>query len=130
MTVIMSQPGDKIVAQIAELAQSLDYKAVTEPAWEPPRLFGWFRERKFRPDMHVANGSRSATVIVKCRPIMVYDILVAHKARGNKANCALICAPDEMLNKTRPSAWNYAKEMGVRLCSTSGIRQELRAALE
>ena len=130
MTVIMGQQRDEIIARIAELAQSLSYKAVTEPDREPFQLFGWFRERKFHPDMRVTNGNRTAIIIVKCRFITVYDILATHKARGNKANCALICAPDEMLNKTRPSAWDYAKDMEVNLCSVSDAGRVLQTLLD
>lgn len=121
---------DTVANQIVEIAQSLNYVATIEPDREPFRLFGWFRERKFRPDIHVKNGSRSAIVAVKSRPVMVYDVLLADKARRREKHGALICVPDEILEKIRPSAWDYAKDLDVRLCSVSGAGQELQALLE
>lgn len=121
---------DTIANQIVEIAQSLHYIVTIEPDREPFRLFGWFRGRKFRPDILVKNGSRSAIVVIKLRPVMVYDVFLMDQIRENKESGALICVPDRLLEQIRPSAWEYAKELDVRLCSVSGAGQELRALLE
>ena len=113
-----------------EIAQSLNYVATIQPDREPFRLFGWFRERKFWPDIHVKSGSRSVIVVVKSRPVMVYDVFLTDQVRGKKESGALMCVHDELLEQIRPSAWEYAEELDVRLCSVSGAGQELQALLE
>ena len=116
--------------RIVEIAQSLDYTATIEPEREPFRLFGWFRERKFRPDVRVQNGSRSAIVVVKSRPVMVYDVFLTNQVRGKKGTAALMCVPDTIFPQIRESARQYAEELDVRLCSLSDAGQELQASLE
>ena len=120
---------DTIANRILEIAQSLDYVATIEPEREPFRLFGWFRARQFRPDIRVNNGSRSAIVVVKSRPIMVYDVFLTDQVRGEKGTQALMCVPDTIFPQIRESARQYAEELDVRLCSLSDAGQELQALL-
>ena len=118
-----------IASQIVEISQSLGYAATMEPDGEPFRLFGWFRGRKFRPDIRVKNGNRSAIVVVKSRPVMVYDVFLTDQVRGERGTGALICFPDALSQQIRESAREYAEELDVCLCPLSGAGQELRALL-
>ena len=121
---------DTIANKLVEIAQSLDYVAMIEPDREPFRLFGWFRERKFRPDIRVKNGSRSVIVVVKSRPVMIYDVFLTDQVRGEKGTGALMCVPDTLFPHIRESARVYAEELDVRLCPLSEAGQELQALLE
>ena len=127
----MTRMSENTIAnRIVEIAQSLDYVATLEPEREPFRLFGWFRERKFRPDVRVQNGTRAAIVVVKSRPVMVYDVFLTDQVRGQKGTQALMCVPDTIFPQIRESARQYAEELDVRLCSLSDAGQELQALLK
>ena len=78
-----------MASQIVDVAESLGYVATMEPGGEPFRLFGWFRERKFQPDIRVDNGNRSAIIVVKSRLVTVYDVFLTDKVRGKKGIGAL-----------------------------------------
>ena len=127
----MARVSENAIAnKIVEIAQSLDYVATIEPEREPLRLFGWFRERQFRPDVRVQSGSRSAIVVVKSRPVMVYDVFLTDQVRGQKGTGALMCVPDALFPQIRESARQYAEELDVHLCPLSDAGQELQALLE
>lgn len=119
-----------LVNQLIEIAQSLNYAAKLEPEKGPCRLFGWFRERELHPDIRVKNGDRSAIVTVKPRLLTVHDVLLAHKAGQKIKARILMCVPDGRLEDIRPSAWDYAKDMNVHICSISGAGQKLQAMLD
>ena len=61
---------------------------------------------------------------------MIYDVLLAHKARPQCTMGAVICAPDGTFRRTRGSAREYAEELDVRLCPFSDLKQEMKELLE
>lgn len=120
---------NSIASDIVDIAQSLGYVATMEPEGEPFRLFGWFRGRQFRPDIRVKNGNRSVIIVVKSRPVMIYDVFLTDQVRGEKSTGAIICFPDVMSGGIRGSAREYAEELDVSLCPLSDAGQELQALL-
>ena len=122
--------GDTMTNKIVEIAQSLGYAPKMEPDTAQFRIFGWFRGRKFRPDLRVENGSRSAVVVVKARSVMTYDVFLTHQARESRDAGALICVPDALFPQIRESTREYADELDVRLCRMSDVGEELKALLK
>ena len=126
----MAQVSIQTIAnEIAEIAQSLGYSTKMEPDPDRFRIFGWFRERKFRPDLKVENGNSSAIVVAMPRPVTVYDVLLTHQVRGKPDTGPLICVPEEPFQRIRESAWEYASELGVHLCRLSLVEEELKNLL-
>ncbi len=121
---------DTIAKQIVETAQSCGYLATMDPDTPRFRFFGWFRGRKFRPDVRVTNGSRSAIVVARSGPVIFYDVFLIDQARNKKDTGALICVPDDAFLRIRESAREYAEELDVRLCKLSVVGKELRDLLD
>lgn len=116
--------------QVRHIAEDLGYETWKEPAAPRSRFFGWFRERPFRPDIVVKRDDRSAIVIVRSHPMMMYDVFQAHQARIQWNAQALICVSDSAFERVRGSAIEYADELGVHLCRLSEVGDALSGLLE
>lgn len=119
-----------ITDQVLQIAEDLGYEAVKEPTTPPFRIFGWFRERPFRPDIVVKRDDKSAIVIVRSHPMMMYDVFQAYQARLQGNAQALICVSDSAFERVRGSAIEYADELGVHLCRLSEVGDALEELLD
>ena len=127
----MSKNSEYTIANhIVQVAHEFGYEATLEPASPPFRIFGWFRGRQFGPDIVVRHENRSAVVVVKSRPAVMYDVFITDQLRGKKETGALICVSDASFRRIRDSATDYAHELDVRLCSLSGVGDILRELLD
>ena len=120
--------GNNFESQVLEIAQSCGY-VTREQDTAQFRIFGWFRGRKFRPDIVIGNGERSAIAVVKSRAVMTYDVFLTHQARPKSDVGALICVPDKIFPRIRGSTKEYAEELDVHLCSLSNLKKELKKIL-
>ena len=127
----MSKISDNTITnQIVQVAREFGYEAIREPVSPPFRIFGWFRGRRFGPDIVVRHDNRSAIVVAKSRPAVMYDVFITDQLRGKKDTGALICVSDASFRRIRDSATDYALELDVRLCSLSGVGDILRELLD
>jgi hypothetical protein len=116
--------------QVAEVASDLGYEAIIEPDRTPFRLFGWFRERQFRPDVVVKHQGRVTIVVTKSRPAMMYDIFLTHQVRRKEDTGAIICVSDAAYHRVRDSSREYANDLNVRLCPLSEVGDVLKELLD
>jgi hypothetical protein len=118
-----------VADQVLKVARDFGYEAKIDPDAPPFRIFGWFGGRRFRPDIIVNHDNRSAIVVAKSRPIMMYDVFLTHQVRGEKDTGALICVPDASFPRIRGSSKEYADELNVRLCRLSEVGDVLTSML-
>ncbi len=118
-----------VASQVAKVARDFGYEASLEPDTPPFRVFGWFRERKFRPDIIVRHNNRSAIVVARSRPVVVYDVFLTHQLRDKGSTGALICVTDDSFQRIRGSSREYADELDVRLCPLSEVGDALKELL-
>ena len=116
--------------QVLQIAEDLGYEARKEPAPPQFRIFGWFRERPFRPDIVVKRDDRSAIVVVRSHPILLYDISLTDRLRRKEGTEALVCVSDSAFDRVRGSSFEYADELGIHLCPLSEVGDALRELLE
>ena len=119
-----------ITDQVVQIAESLGYEARKEPITPPFRIFGWFRERPFRPDIVVNRDDRFAVVVVRSHPIMMYDIFLTDQLRRKEGAEALVCVSDSAFGRVRGSSFEYAEELGVHLCRLSEFGDALEKLLD
>ena len=116
--------------EVIQAANAIGYEAAMTPDTVPFRIFGWFRGRQFRPDIIVKHDDRTAIVVIKSRPAMMYDIFLTHQARGGEDTGALICVTDDAFPRVRESSKEYAKDLNVRLCPLSEVGDTLKELLD
>ena len=119
-----------ITDQVLQIAEDLGYEAMKESTTPPFRIFGWFRERPFRPDIVVKRDDRSAIVVVRSHPIMMYDIFLTDQLRRKEGTEALVCVSDSAFSRVRGSSFEYAEELGVHLCRLSEFGDALEELLD
>ncbi len=112
-----------------QIAEDLGYEARKEPEPPPFRILGWFRGRNFRPDIVLKRHNRSAIVVVRSHPIMMYDVFLTYQIREREGTEALICVSDSVFDRIRGSAIEYADELGVHLCRLSEVEHALEKLL-
>lgn len=118
-----------VVDKVEEVTLRLGYDATLDLATPPFRIFGWFRKRKFRPDIIVKHDNRAIVVATKSRPVMLYDVFLIDQARKGKDMGAPICVPDDSFAGILESSKDYADERNVRLCPVSEVGDALRSLL-
>ena len=116
--------------EVIQAANDIGYEAAMVPDTVPFRIFGWFRGRQFRPDIVVKHNGRTAIVVIKSRPAMMYDVFLTHQARGKEDTGALICVSDAAYPRIRESSREYAKDLNVRLCPLSEVGDALKELLD
>lgn len=116
--------------EVIRVASDIGYEATVVPAAVPFPLLGWFRGRQFRPDIVVKHDDRVAIVVLKSRPVVMYDILLAHQARNKEDTRALICISDTAYPQIKDSPREYAKDLNVRLCPLSEVGDALKELLD
>ena len=122
-----------VAGQIMEAASKSGYEATMEPDRPPFRIFGWFRGREFRPDVIVKRHGKSAIVVARSSPAIMYDVFLTHKARqklGGEDIGALICVTDDAFPRVRKSSKEYANDLNVRLCPLSEVGDALKELLD
>lgn len=115
---------------VIQVANDIGYEATVVPDTIPFRVFGWFRGRQFRPDLIVKHDDRTAIVVTKSRPVMMYDIFLTHQVRGVEDTGALICVSDAAYPRIKESSREYAKDLDVRLCPLSEVGEALKELLD
>ena len=116
--------------QVLQIAEEMGYEAMKEPAPPRFRIFGWFRERPFRPDIVVKRDGRSAIVVVRSHPIILYDIFLTDQLRRKEGAEAVVCVSDSAFDRVRGSSFEYAEELGVHLCRLSEFGDALEELLD
>ncbi len=119
-----------ITDQVLQIAESCGYEAIKEPETPPFRIFGWFRERNFRPDIVLKRHNKSAIVVVRSHPVMMYDVFLTYQMRLSEDAQALICVSDSSFKRIRRSTIEYAEELGVHLCRLSEVEHALEKLLD
>ena len=120
----------RITDKVLQIAESSGYEAVKEPESPPFRIFGWFKGRSFRPDIVLRRHNRSAIVVVRSHPVIMYDIFLTNQMRERDGAEALICVSDSAFDRVRGSAIEYAEELGVHLCPLSEAGDALKYLLD
>ena len=123
-------PENPVAIEVAKIAKGFGYEATIDHSTPEFRIFGWFRGRKFRPDIIVKHNNRSAVVVARSRPVMTYDVFLTNQLRNNKDTGALICVTDTFFRHIRGSSREYADELDVRLCPLSEVGDALKKLLE
>ena len=122
-----------VAGHIVKAASSLGYEATIEPDNPPFRVFGWFRGREFRHDVLVKHHDRSAIVVARSSPAIMYDVFLTDQARrklGKEDIGALICISDAAFPRVRDSSREYARDLNVRLCPLSEVGGALKELLD
>lgn len=123
---------NKVADQVAKVASALGYETATEPERTPFRVFGWFRKPEFEPDIFVSHFDKSAIVVTRSSPAMMYEVFLTDQARrrlGTKDTGALICVTDDAFPRVRESSKEYANDLNVRLCPLSEVADALKEIL-
>lgn len=118
--------------RVVEAANDLGYEATVEPNSPPFRIFGWFRGREFKPDVVVRRQDKSAVVVARSSPAIMYDVFLTDQVRqklGTNNAGALICVEDSAFSRVRKSSKEYAEDLNVRLCPLSEVGDVLRELL-
>ena len=116
---------ETIAEQVGDIGRRFGYKTEFGHKTSPSRFWGLFRDRKYVPDILLKRGGRTAIVEVKTRPVVTYDIFQMAQMRGDSDLAALICAPDPEYYRIAPSVRVYAEDVGVEVCSFSGLDDAL-----
>ena len=75
-------------------------------------------------------NNKSAIVVVRSNPVIFYDIFLTNQLRERDGSEALICVSDSAFGRVRGSSFEYADELGVRLCPLSEVGDELKNLLD
>lgn len=122
-----------VANQVMRVASDFGYQATIEPDRPPFRIFGWFRGREFKPDVLVKHHNKSAIVVARSSPVIMYDVFLTNQLRqklGKDDVGALICVPDAAFPRIRGSSREYAKDLNVRLCPLSEVGDVLKELLD
>ena len=119
--------------RVMEAASDLGYEATIEPDSPPFRIFGWFRGREFKPDIVVRRQDKSAVVVTRSSPAIMYEVFLTDQVRrklGSNDTGALICVEDSAFSRVRKSSKDYAEDLNVRLCPLSEVGDVLKELLD
>jgi signal recognition particle subunit SEC65 len=122
-----------VADQVVKVASNLGYEATIELDRPPFRVFGWFRGREFKHDVLVKNRNKSAIVVARSSPVIMYDVFLTNQIwckLGKEVVGALICVPDSAFPRIRGSSRDYAKDLSVRLCPLSEVGDALKELLD
>lgn len=124
-----------LVNQVVKVANGLGpgYQATVEANSPPFRIFGWFRGREFQPDVIVKRLDKSAVVVARSSPAIMYDVFLTDQVRrklGTRETGALICVADSAFPRVRKSSKEYANDLDVRLCPLSEVGGVLKELLD
>lgn len=125
--------NNRIADQAAKTARNLGYEVTIEPDSPPFRVFGWFRGRDFKHDVLVKHHGKSAIVVARSSPAIMYDVFLTDQIRhkiGKEDIGAIICVTDEAFPRVRGSSKEYAKDLNVRLCPLSQVGDTLKELLD
>ena len=125
--------NDRVADQVAKAASNLGYKVTVEPDAPPFRVFGWFRGRDFKHDVLVKHHNKSAIVVARSSPAIMYDVFLTNQMRhkiGKEDIGALICVTDDAFPRVRESSKEYAHDLDVRLCPLSEVGDTLKELLD
>ena len=125
--------NNRVADQAAKAARSLGYEVTIEPDSPPFRVFGWFRGRDFKYDVLIKHHGKSAIVVARSSPAIMYDVFLTDQIRhkiGKEDIGAIICVTDEAFPRVRGSSKEYAKDLNVRLCPLSEVGDTLKELLD